>query len=204
MARDWMQYDRVVQAALKGVVRQILRRVHAQGLPGDHHLYLVFRTTHPGVVIPGFLRERYPDEMTIVLQHQFWGLEVFEDKFRVGLSFNKSPQELTIPFSALKGFFDPSVQFGLQFDIEDLEAAPELTGAASQADGSVTALTSAKVPASKTSGAKGLAERASSDDVDMDAGDQPGLPSLEAAPPSEPAKDSAKGEVVSLDSFRKK
>lgn len=197
MARDWMHYDRLVQSALKGVVRQILRRVQVQGLPGDHHVYVVFRTGHPGVVIPSFLKERYPDEMTIVLQHQFWGLEVLEDRFRVGLSFNKSPQELTIPFAAMKGFFDPSVQFGLQFDIEDVEAPAE--GEAP------TAL----IPRGKTAGralepierpaAEAPAPAAPS--AGSEAGASGGaLP----APETNATKEPAKGEVVSLDSFRKK
>ena len=177
MARDWMHYDRLVQSAMKGVVRQILRRIQAQGLPGDHHVYIVFRTTHPGVVIPGFLKERYPEEMTIVLQHQFWGLDVFDDRFRVGLSFNKSPQELTIPFAAIKGFFDPSVQFGLQFDLEDVDAPAE-TG-------------SAMAPARKSAGKS-----------PFEAASEPSTSS--AAETKDEAKDAGKGEVVSLDAFRKK
>ncbi len=188
MARDWMQYDRAVQSALKGVVRQILRRVQAQGLPGDHHLYVVFRTTHPGVVIPSFLKERYPEEMTIVLQHQFWGLEVFEDKFRIGLSFNKSPQELTIPFTAMKGFFDPSVQFGLQFDIEDLEAAAE--------SGAIA--TPIRLHGEQKGSEPLVAEKEiSSEPVNGDVGP-------EASRANESPRDAAKGEVVSLDAFRKK
>jgi len=196
MARDWMQYDRTVQSALKGVVRGILRRVQAQGLPGDHHLYIVFRTTHPGVVIPGFLKERYPDEMTIVLQHQFWGLEVLEDKFRIGLSFNKSPQELTVPFAAMKGFFDPSVQFGLQFDIEDLEAAAENNGANPiRLPVDARAITDERTRQLEADQSGGSADSAAPGDTGQGQTGEAGV---------EPAKEPAKGEVVSLDAFRKK
>ena len=196
MARDWMQYDRTVQSALKGVVRGILRRVQAQGLPGDHHLYIVFRTTHPGVVIPGFLKERYPDEMTIVLQHQFWGLEVLEDKFRIGLSFNKSPQELTVPFAAMKGFFDPSVQFGLQFDIEDLEAAAENNGANPiRLPVDARAITDERTRQLEADQSGGSADSAAPGDTGQGQTGEAG---------AEPAKEPAKGEVVSLDAFRKK
>jgi hypothetical protein len=123
MAKDFMNYNGLVQDALRGVVRQALSRVARQGLPGNHHLYIAFRTGDAGVDIPQYLRERYPDEMTIVLQHQFWGLAVRETDFEVQLSFNKTPETLTIPFAALTGFFDPSVQFGLQFQPSGAEAA---------------------------------------------------------------------------------
>ena len=110
-----MNYNLMVEDALRGVVRAALRHVEAHGLPGNHHFYISFRTQAPGVEIPSFLIERYPEEMTIVLQHQFWGLEIEEARFAVTLSFNKSQQSLTIPFSAVTAFADPSVQFGLQF-----------------------------------------------------------------------------------------
>ncbi|PWR23307.1 SspB family protein [Zavarzinia compransoris] len=125
MAKDFMNYGAMVQDALRGVVRQALTRVAAQGLPGNHHLYLSFKSHHPGVDIPDYLRERYPDEMTIILQHQYWGLKVTDDHFEIGLNFNKMPERLEIPFAAMTGFFDPSVQFGLQFQpTGDEEAAP--------------------------------------------------------------------------------
>jgi len=110
-----MDYNRLVDGALRTVVRQALRRAGRDGLPGAHHFYVSFRTADPGVVIPEYLRTKYPEEMTIVIQHQFWGLEVSEEAFEVTLTFRKSPERLRIPFSALTGFFDPSVQFGLQF-----------------------------------------------------------------------------------------
>lgn len=110
-----MDYNRLVDGALRTVVRQALRRAARDGLPGAHHFYVSFRTADPGVVIPEYLRTKYPEEMTIVIQHQFWGLEVTEEAFEVTLSFRKSPERLRVSFAALTGFFDPSVQFGLQF-----------------------------------------------------------------------------------------
>lgn len=123
MAKDFMNYGAMVQDALRGVVRQALARVAAQGLPGNHHLSLSFKTNLPGVEIPDYLRERFPDEMTIILQHQFWGLKVTDDGFEVGLSFNKMPEMLHIPFAALTAFFDHWVRFGLQFQPSEDEAA---------------------------------------------------------------------------------
>ena len=104
-----------MEDALRGVVRAALIRANETGLPGNHHFYISFRTGAPGVVVPDFLRARYPEEMTIVLQHQFWGLDVEESQFAVTLSFNKTQQRLVIPFAALTAFADPSVPFGLQF-----------------------------------------------------------------------------------------
>lgn len=110
-----MHYQELVDDALRGVVRRALARVAASGLPGNHHLYLSFRAHHPGVRVPDHLREKYPDEITIVLQHQFWRLSVAEDGFEVTLSFNGVHEPLSVPFAALTGFVDPSVRFGLQF-----------------------------------------------------------------------------------------
>lgn len=115
MAEDLMHYDLLVEDALRGVVRAALARVAEDGLPSMHHFYVGFRTGAPGVDIPDYLRQNFPEEMTIVLQHRFWGLEVAEDSFEVTLSFNKRQERLKIPFSALTSFLDPSVQFGLQF-----------------------------------------------------------------------------------------
>jgi hypothetical protein len=115
MAKDYIGYQALTDAALRSVVRDALRRIEKQGLIGSHHFYLTFKTHFPGVDIPDFLKEQYPDEMTIILQHQFWGLKVKEEQFEVALSFRKLPATLTIPFAALTAFFDPGVQFGLQF-----------------------------------------------------------------------------------------
>lgn len=113
---EGLKYDVMVERALRGVLRDALRQVADTGLPGEHRLFITFRTDHPGVEIPDHLRERYPSEMTIVLEHQFWGLEVGDDAFAVTLSFSNEPERLRMPFGAVIAFADPSVRFGLQFD----------------------------------------------------------------------------------------
>ena len=115
MTKDLIGYEALADRALRSVVKEALKRTEKQGLIGAHHFYLTFRTRDPGVDIPEFLIERYPEEMTIVLQNQYWGLKVGEDQFEVGLTFQKMPTTLVIPFAALTAFVDPSVQFGLQF-----------------------------------------------------------------------------------------
>ncbi|MEN3931343.1 ClpXP protease specificity-enhancing factor SspB [Microvirga sp. W0021] len=121
MATDLIRYDLLVQDALKGVVRKVLSDAAKNGLPGDHHFYVSFYTGHPGVHISSRLLEKYPQEMTIVVQHQFWDLHVGENAFEIGLSFSNIPERLHIPYDALTGFFDPSVQFGLKFNNDDDE-----------------------------------------------------------------------------------
>ena len=115
MTNRQIDYDVMVQDALLAVVKKLLAEASKNGLPGNHHFYIAFNTGFPGVVIPPHLRAKYPDEMTIVLQNQFWDLMVFDDHFEVGLSFNQKSETLVIPFAALTGFLDPSVEFGLQF-----------------------------------------------------------------------------------------
>lgn len=167
MAKDYIGYKGLTDAALRGVVREALRRVEKQGLLGNHHFRLTFKTDFPGVEVPDFLREQYPDEMMIILQHQFGGLKVRDDKFEVTLSFRKVPATIVIPFAALTAFFDPGVQFGLQFrEMEEAsngEAKPALPA---------TPLSPHVAAAGETT-------------------------STEKQPPQP-------GEVVSLDSFRKK
>ncbi len=119
MAEDLMQYKDIVERALKGVVREALEYVAVGGLPGEHHFYISYLTNDPGVEIPSYLRERYPDEITIVIQHQFWDLEVSNEQFAVTLSFSGKSERLVVPFSALTGFADPSVEFRLQFRSEE-------------------------------------------------------------------------------------
>jgi len=171
MAKDFIGYQALTDAALRGVVRETLRRTEKQGLIGAHHFFLTFKTHFPGLEIPDFLREQYPDEMTIILQHQFSGLKVKEHHFEVTLTFRKLPATLVIPYEALTAFFDPGVQFGLQFRGTEgdakLNATPKLPPA----------------PAAEQNREK----------------DAAGL--VTEKPPEKPA---APGEVVSLDSFRKK
>lgn len=117
-------YTALVDDAMRGVVREVLRQVQQRGLADPHHFFVTYRTTHPGVVMSDALRARYPHEITIVLQHQFRDLKVEQECFRVVLSFNNIPERLTIPFSALIGFADPSMKFGLQFHADEGEIAP--------------------------------------------------------------------------------
>lgn len=116
MAEDHMRYDILAQEALRGVVRKVLSEVAKTGLPGEHHFFISFVTRAPGVRLSENLLSQYDKEMTIVVQNQYWDLKVSETGFEVGLSFNGIAETLVVPFSAVKGFFDPSVQFGLQFD----------------------------------------------------------------------------------------
>jgi hypothetical protein len=122
MTTDHIRYDVLARDALRGVLRRVLSDAAAHGLPGDHHFFITFLSTAEGVKLSSRLLAQYPDEMTIILQHQFWDLVVTEDRFEVGLSFGGIPERLVVPFAAIKSFFDPSVQFGLQFD--PAEAAP--------------------------------------------------------------------------------
>ncbi|HYC04921.1 MAG TPA: ClpXP protease specificity-enhancing factor SspB [Azospirillaceae bacterium] len=125
MSRDQLRYDKMVEAALRGVVREALTEVAQRGLPGEHHFYISFRTAFPGVRIPDFLKAQYPAEMTIVLQYQFYGLEVTDSQFQVTLSFNGSHERLVIPLAAITTFADPSVNFALQFQPVSLDDEDE-------------------------------------------------------------------------------
>lgn len=189
--KDLIRYDLLVQEALKGVVRKVL--IDAKdGLPGEHHFYISFQTDFPGVRLSNRLREKYPQEMTIVLQHQYWDLNVTEHTFEVGLSFSGIPERLLIPFDALTGFFDPSVQFGLKFDSQDddEEQAPEAAPAPQPARGS-----SEPVELKQPRKALPATEKAAA----------PKAEQAEAPAEQAPEADaSGTAEVVSLDAFRKK
>jgi hypothetical protein len=119
MATDHIRYDVLARDSLRGVLRQVLTDAAEHGLPGDHHFYITFLSKAEGVKISSRLLSQYPEEMTIILQHQFWDLVVTPDRFEVGLSFGGVPERLVVPFSAIKSFLDPSVQFGLQFETAD-------------------------------------------------------------------------------------
>ena len=169
-----LDYGQLVERALRRVVRDALEVVAEQGLPGKHHFYITFRTDHPDVVIDDGLHARYPTEMTIVLQHEFWGLEVLPERFGVTLSFGGAPQRLEIPYDAVRVFADPSVEFGLQFTVAPGEGEA----------GAVLAQDSTPRPAASVA-------------------ELPTAGGRSAEPSSEPdAADSA--EVVTLDRFRKK
>lgn len=169
-----MRYDLLAQDALRGVVRAAFLRVQQSGLPGEHHFYISFNTRHPDVRLSERLRKKYEKEMTIVLQHQFWNLQVDERGFEVELSFNEIAEKLVVPFSAVKGFFDPAAQFALQFEMVEENAAAAVEPA----------------PILKDQPAQVQAVEAPPE----------ALPAPTAGP--RPSNDDQK--IVSLDSFRKK
>ena len=176
MATDHIRYDVLARDALRGVLRKVLSDAAAHGLPGEHHFFITFLSKAEGVKLSPRLLAQYPDEMTIILQHQFWDLVVSEDRFEVGLSFGGIPERLAVPFTAIKSFFDPSVQFGLQFE---------------PADGAANEAPSPDLPAAPA--ASGLAAPAAPP-TDPAAGEKA----------EEPAKPGEGAEVVRLDRFRKK
>jgi hypothetical protein len=125
MATDHIRYDVLARDALRGVLRRVLTDAAEHGLPGEHHFFITFLSTAEGVKLSPRLLAQYPEEMTVILQHQFWDLTVSEDRFEVGLSFGGIPERLVVPFNSIKSFFDPSVQFGLQFEpSEDAAVEP--------------------------------------------------------------------------------
>jgi hypothetical protein len=129
MATDHIRYDVLARDALRGVLRHVLTDAAEHGLPGEHHFYITFLSRADGVKLSPRLLAQYPEEMTIILQHQFWDLVVTEDRFEVGLSFGGIPERLVVPFASIKSFLDPSVKFGLQFEPSDAaaeEPAPSL------------------------------------------------------------------------------
>jgi hypothetical protein len=178
MVEDHIRYDLLAQAALLGVVRTVLADAAKNGLPGEHHFKISFATAAPGVRLSDRMRAQYPQNMTIVLQHQFWDLAVREEAFDVGLSFGGVAEKLTIPFEAVTAFFDPAVEFGLQFAPAGAEQS------------------SATDAGAETAGSPVPTQKATSEPAKADA-----LPAPEAKPET---PSSAGAEVVSLDRFRKK
>ena len=212
MSTDLIRYDLMVQDALLGVVRKILADTARDGLLGDHHFYVTFRTGAPGVKLSARMRERYPDEMTVILQHQFWDLEVNEQMFQVGLSFGGTAELLVIPFDAVIGFFDPSVQFGLKFEIQDLR--PE-TGANDAAPAKPALQKPAAVkPAAKTAEVTRTQPRGAGAEPTIVPPQESGAPiSAKAAsapkqtdkkPDKLPDPEAGEAKIVSIDAFRKK
>jgi hypothetical protein len=177
--KDLLRYDQMVETAMRGVVREALARAATNGLPGAHHFYITFKTEAPGVGLAAHLAQKYPEEMTIVLEHQFWDLDVREDGFDVTLSFNNRPERISIPFAAIAAFADPSVKFGLQFP------------AAAEAD--------AEAPSAKPLSAKLEAPKAKSAETPP----EPALAKRAGRLVGKPIAGKP-GEVVALDAFRKK
>jgi len=124
MATDHIRYDVLARDALRGVLRRVLTDAAEHGLPGEHHFFITFLSTAEGVKLSPRLLAQYPEEMTVILQHQFWDLVVTDDRFEVGLSFGGIPERLVVPFTSIKSFFDPSVQFGLQFEASEAAETP--------------------------------------------------------------------------------
>ena len=191
MPTDLIRYDLLVQDALRSVVRKVLSDAVRSGLPGEHHFNISFKTHAPGVSIPPQMRQRYPDEMAIILQHEFWDLMVTQDAFEVSLNFSRRPERLTIPFDSITGFSDPSVPFGFKLE-------PRLSA---EANGSAAPETPAKLskpspvankptPAAKATPGAPVSSRAS------------GPKAVDKTPEKGPDGEATK--VVSIDAFRKK
>ncbi|MBV8565291.1 MAG: Stringent starvation protein B [Methylobacteriaceae bacterium] len=226
MATDLIRYDLLVQEALRGVVKRVLEDTVREGLRGEHHYYVTFRTNAPGVRLSERMRERYPDEMTIILQHQFWGLSVTDQAFEVGLSFSGVRERLLIPFEALTGFFDPSVQFGLKFEAQEAgsEVGANDAGEPPPAPARLAPLPAAKPGAKPVTGrepgatkeSKPAPRGAASEPAEMRPASpardttkitraNPGADQAKAHPAAASAKP-AEGDpkVISIDAFRKK
>jgi len=177
MPEDQIRYDILAQDALRGVMRKVLGEVSRTGLPGNHHFFITFLTNAPGVRISSRLRERYPEQMTIVLQFQYWDLKVTDSGFEVGLSFSDTPEKLEVPFSAVRGFYDPSVNFELEFDVKTDLPIPLPTAETAEVKPKEKKLKPVVVPAS---------------------------PPADGEPSAETPAAGKGADVVSLDSFRKK
>jgi hypothetical protein len=200
MPVDHIRYDLLTQDALRGIIRAVLADAAVKGLPGDHHFFITFDTRVDGVRLSARLKANYPEEMTIVLQHQFWDLAVREDDFDVGLAFNGIPERLHIPFRAVKAFVDPSVQFGLQFAVEGQTAGGPQTTVESRLE---VAKQAAERPipaklAQTTERLKPQSEKESRKEPTPRA-----VTPVGSTPPAA-EKDDGSAEVVSLDRFRKK
>jgi hypothetical protein len=197
MPTDLIRYDLLVQDALRGVVRRVLVEAAREGLPGDHHFYVTFRTTTPGVRLSNRMRERYPDEMTIVLQHQFWDLSVTEANFEVGLSFNGIAESVLVPFDALTQFGDPSVGFALKFELQepDQESGANDTEPGPEAP----AVLPAPVPAEKPKAVTGPKSDKHEKSTEKSGGKR-----AESAQKAAKEKEDGAPNVVSIDAFRKK
>ncbi len=221
-AERHIDYEALAQSAMRGMVRSVLASVAKSGLPGEHHFYIAFNTEAPGVIISKRLKEKYPEEMTVVLQHRFWDLTVTEERFEVKLTFDSIPERLSVPFSAIKVFFDPSVPYGLQFEESDLvgQATDDFGVAAEGADSdpepiSARADKASPSPSLRTGGAsrsekKPRAPRRQRQDktagpaAEAAAAGEPATPT--PPPPAGPAPQVGDNgsKVVRIDAFRKK
>jgi hypothetical protein len=194
-AEPHIDYEALAQVAMRSMVRMVLARVAKTGLPGEHHFYIAFDTQAPGVSLSKRLREKYPKEMTVVLQHRFWDLGVSDDRFEVKLTFDGIPERLSVPFAAIKVFFDPSVPYGLQFEDSDLAGeplgSPEATAVEAQPGKLEKKPRLPRKPRSEKAAEPPRPERPL------------GRPQIVAAKP-ESGDASNENKVVSIDAFRKK
>jgi len=204
---DLMRYDLRLQEAMRGAIRQIMTDVARSGFPGDHHFYISFRTTARGVQMSDRLRKQYPDEMTIVLQHQFWDLVVTEREFSVGLSFKQIGEKLVIPFDTITSFVDPTVQFALKFDVasaNDETAKPaQVTNLRPQAPAPVSDIDKDEPIQDKPKTPRRLTPKVSPAEDHAKAGEKPASEKPAADAPEKSAG-SESGKIVSIDAFRKK
>ena len=204
MAEDLIRYDVLAQEAMRSVVKKVLTEVVRVGLPGEHHFYITFNTQAPGVRISSRLRERYPEEMTIVVQHQFWDMEVNSQSFEIGLAFSGVPERLLVPFGSIKSFVDPSVQFGLQFDLLEDEHFSEDLSDDDEASGSLSTVAPA-VLAVAGDDLDEAVEAEEAAEATLEATDEDALAKNDDEAEDGDSDDGpATADVVSLDAFRKK
>ena len=201
-AERHIDYEALAQGAMRGIVRTVLEGVAKTGLPGEHHFYIAFNTEAPGVVISKRLKQKYPEEMTVVLQHRFWDLTVTEERFEVKLTFDGIPERLSVPFTAVKVFFDPSVPYGLQFEeSEAIDGAAQDGAVAQPADS-----TDAEAPVQPALKKPRAVRKPRSDKPADDQAEKPQFkaPTKQPAANTDSAAAANDAKVVSLDKFRKK
>ena len=184
MATDLIRYDLLVQDALRSVVRKVLADAARHGLAGDHHFNIAFKTQAPGVVAPAAVKQRFPDEMSIILQHEFWDLVVREDAFEVSLNFSRRPERLTVPFDSITGFTDPSVPFGFKLEPRVSEQASTPAPVAEEKEAPPRPATAKPAPVKPPA--------------------QPASAPKSARSAEKSAEPAGETKVVSIDAFRKK
>jgi uncharacterized protein len=189
--KDFFGYPKMLDKAMRGLVRDILAQTAKQGLAGAHHFYITFDTRAQGVMVSDELRARYPVDMTIVLQHKYWGLKVEDTHFEVTLTFNKVPEELVVPFHAIRRFWDPSQEFGFALQAASPDPVTGLSAFKPLSSPSAPAPSSQRLEPQKAESARDILAKDESKEAD------PGDPAPEPSPPQGPT-------VVSLDAFRKK
>jgi hypothetical protein len=196
MPTDHIRYDLLVQEALRSVVRKVLGDAARNGLPGEHHFYISFKTQAPGVTVPAAMRQKYPDEMTIILQHEFWDLAVNGEGFEVSLSFSRKPERLAIPFAAITGFSDPSVPtFGFKFMVPEVAELGNASPTASP-DFAAKGKSGQELPSKRAQGPASTSKAS--------APSKPSEPSTNPVAASKATEKTEAAKVVSIDAFRKK